>query len=104
MTTRRDPNRPWTAHDHAYRKQRTRFRAQCEKVGAPCHLCGQPIDYTLPDGKSANAFECDHFYPVSTHPQLAYDAANFRPSHMGCNRSRGSAEVKPTLGVPSEDW
>ncbi|MGW0035731.1 HNH endonuclease [Gordonia sp. NPDC003376] len=104
MTTRRDPNRKWTAHDRAYRKARARFRALCAKAGVPCHLCGREIDYSLIDGRDAEAFECDHFYPVSKRPELAYDAANFRASHMACNRSRGDAEVRQTLGVPSEDW
>lgn len=104
MSKRRDPNRQWTAHDHAYRQARRRFRAACEKAGVPCHLCGDRIDYALPDGKDPNAFECDHFYPVSTHPNLAYDPANFRASHMNCNRSRGSADVVQVLGVPSREW
>lgn len=104
MTTRRDPNRKWSSHDYAYRKVRKRFRAACAKANAECHLCGQNIDYSLPDGRDPGAFECDHFYPVSKRPDLAYDATNFRPAHMDCNRPRGDVEVRQTLGVPSEDW
>lgn len=87
-----------------YKRERKRFRAQCVKVNAPCHLCGQAIDYTLEDGKDVDSFECDHFYPVDKYPELAEDPANFRPSHRGCNRSRGNKDVKATLGPPSEDW
>lgn len=87
-----------------YRKYRARFRAECVRVDAPCHLCGQSIDYDLPDGQDPDSFEVDHFYPVETHPQLAEDPANFRPSHKSCNGSRGKEPVKPVLGVPSEEW
>lgn len=31
-----------------YLKIRDRFRAQCAKIGACCHLCGQYIDYDIP--------------------------------------------------------
>ncbi len=99
MTTRRE--RPMETGDRAYRKVRARFRAQCEKVGQPCHLCGQRIDYTE---DSRDPWELDHFYPRSVRPELALDPANFRPAHRSCNRSRGDAPVTPTLGVPSEDW
>ena len=87
-----------------YRRERKRFRALCEKAGVPCHLCGQEIDYSLEDGRDEHSFECDHFYPVETHPELAEDPANFRASHKSCNGSRGSKDVKPVLGVPSEAW
>lgn len=82
---------------------RAEFRQQCENRHAPCHLCSQPIDYTLPKDHP-DAFENDHFYPFSTHPELVDDPANFRPSHKSCNSSRGNAEVTPTLGPPSEAW
>ncbi|QHN17864.1 HNH endonuclease [Gordonia amarae] len=104
MSKRRDPNRDWTSQDYAYRKARKRFRAACEKADVPCHLCGDRIDYSLEDGKDPNAFECDHFHPVSTHPHLAYDPANYHAAHLDCNRSRGNRDVRPTLGVPSEEW
>lgn len=86
-----------------YRRERKRFRAKCEAVKAPCHLCGQGIDYTIPSG-DPNAWECDHFYPVEDYPELAEDPANFRPSHKDCNGSRGRDAVRPTLGTPSEEW
>lgn len=86
-----------------YLKQRKRYRSQCEVVKAPCHLCGQPIDYTVPSGEG-ESFEVDHFYPVDDYPELMEDIGNFRPSHKSCNASRGKAPVVPTLGTPSEKW
>lgn len=101
MTRRRDPNRAMQTGDYRYRKVRERFRDQCKRVRAVCHLCGQGIDYE-PD--SSDPFELDHFYARSRRPDLALDPANFRPAHRSCNRSRGDKDVRPTLGVPSEDW
>ncbi|AWY06566.1 HNH endonuclease [Gordonia phage Trine] len=86
-----------------YLHLRARYRAQCEKVSAPCHLCGQPIDYSVESGE-VDAWELDHFHPVLTHPHLFEDPANFRPSHKGCNASRGDSPVTPTLGPLSEEW
>lgn len=93
-----------------YRHLRKRFKEQCAQADAPCWLCGQPIDYTLarldPYTNTVNddAFELDHLYPRSTHPHLAEDPANFRPSHAGCNRERGNKNPKPGLGATSRTW
>lgn len=87
--------------DRVYRKMRARYRAKCEAVQAPCHLCAQAISY---EPNSSDPWELDHFHPRSTHPHLATEPANFRPSHASCNRSRGNADLRPLLGQPSEDW
>lgn len=70
-----------------YRQARKHFRAQCAQNNRPCWLCGQPIDYTIPwkDPHTGHinddAFELDHLYPRSTHPEYAEDPGGFRPSH-----------------------
>lgn len=87
-----------------YLKLKARYRAKCEAHAVPCHLCGQPIDYSLPSGEDPNSFEVDHFYPVDTHPELFEDPENYRASHKACNGSRGTKDVTPTLGTPSEAW
>lgn len=93
--------RPW-------RRLRTEFRTECERDDAPCWICHQPIDYTItnPPGEKQNteAWEPDHLYPRSTHPHLAMDRANLRPSHLGCNRARGNGMVDDDLGVLSRQW
>ncbi|MFW0791778.1 HNH endonuclease [Gordonia sp. CPCC 205333] len=90
--------------ERQYRKHRARFRARCEELNAPCHLCGRAISYDLDDGTDPDSFELDHFHPRSTHPELMRDVGNFRPAHSACNRSRGTKPVVPTLGTPSEAW
>ena len=86
-----------------YIRLRAVFRRKCEQVQAPCHLCGQPIDYGIPAGED-QAWECDHFHPVRTHPELYEEPNNFRSSHKGCNASRGDSPGVPTIGPPSEEW
>lgn len=51
-------------------------------VGAPCAICGKPIDYTLkwPDPMSPTA---DHLVPGDPKSLL-------RPAHARCNSSRGN--------------
>lgn len=87
-----------------YQALRRDFRAKCAAEDAPCWMDGQPIAYDEQDGTVDDSFELDHFYPISTHPHLEMDAANFRPSHMSCNRRRGNGPPLPTLDNVSRDW
>ncbi|RVW06235.1 HNH endonuclease [Rhodococcus spongiicola] len=94
------------ANERSTRRHKTLradFRSRCHQRAAPCHLCGQPIDYTLPR-EHPDAFQLDHYHPVKTHPELVDDTNNFRASHGGCNASRGAGEPTATLGTPSETW
>ena len=67
-----------------YLKLKARYRSKCQAHNVPCHLCGQPIDYSLPSGEDPSSFEVGPF--------------------KDCNASRGTADVAPTLGNPSEAW
>ena len=75
---------------HRWRAISTEFKHRCRALDAPCWICGQPINYDARP-QTPDAFEPDHYYPVSTHPHLAEDPANLRPSHSRCNRTRGNA-------------
>ena len=70
------------------------FRARCQATNAVCWRCRQPINYRA-QPQAPDAFEVDHKYPVSTHPDLAYQVHLWRPSHSRCNRSAG-ANPPPT--------
>ncbi|UOE45487.1 hypothetical protein [Agromyces larvae] len=87
-----------------FKQLKADFRAECEATDAPCWMDGMPIDYTVPDGTTDDSFENDHYYPVSTHPELREDPANFRPSHSLCNRQRGNGSPLPPLGLLSRAW
>lgn len=51
-----------------------------------------------------DAWEPDHVLPVATHPELAFDPGNIKPSHCSCNRARGKKKNDNGLGLPSRIW
>ena len=87
-------------------KQRTQFKAECKEADADCWLCNLPIDYEADwnDFGNDNRFQLDHFYPVSTHPELQEDPTHFRPSHAGCNNERSNGAPRADLGILSREW
>ena len=87
-----------------YQALRTVFRAKCAAEDLPCWMDGQPIAYAEPDGTTDDSFELDHYYPISTHPHLEMDPANFRPSHRLCNRTRGNSAPAPPINNNSRNW
>lgn len=88
-------------------KLRQEFRAQCKEAKAACWICGEAhIDYDAAhtDFDNPDRFELDHYYPVSTHPELQEDPANFRPSAHVCNNDRSDGPPRPGLGILSQAW
>lgn len=86
---------------HRWRINRENLKMQ----RLPCWICRQPIDYEAP-ANHPESFEPDHYYPLSTHPQLANDPGNLRPSHSKCNRSRGNQAPTSDQSewVQTEQW
>ena len=75
------------------------------KARAVCHICGQPIDYSLPPSSTPEAWEPDHVIPVAKRPDLELDLANVAPSHKQCNRARGDGSLLDNcLGMQSRIW
>ena len=75
------------------------------KARAVCHICGQPIDYSLPPSSGPEAWEPDHVIPVSKRPDLELDLNNILASHTRCNRSRGDGtNGENALGMRSRVW
>lgn len=89
--------------DRAAQKARRDYKTQCQETDALCWLCGQPINYHAP-AYHPDSFELDHFYPRASHPDLALDESNFRPSHASCNRARGKKDPPLPLGKHSATW
>lgn len=60
------------------------------REGAPCHLCGQPISYDLPQGHPG-AVEADHVVPIAAggHPLGECLAA-----HRLCNQTRQAMSIE----------
>lgn len=105
----------WSARQRVLRLVRSRALA-----GECCHICGQPIDLSLPqtyvdpkDGKIKRApwsLECDELIPVSLGGD-PFDPKNVAPSHRICNQRRGNRMIPgkplagdPAQGVTSREW
>jgi len=73
------------------------------KAKAVCHICGQPIDYTLPPSVYPDSWEPDHIIPFSKRPDLELDLNNIAPSHRRCNRGRCDTDIVG-LGQQSRVW
>ena len=75
------------------------------KARAVCHICGQPIDYSVRPSSEPWAWEPDHVLPVSQHPELELDLNNIKASHMECNRARSDNKFASVdLGMQSRIW
>jgi hypothetical protein len=90
-------------NSYRFRLLRVEFRRQCRLDNRPCWLCGDAIDYDLPN-EHPECFQVDHAIPVSQRPDLGDDINNLRPSHRFCNERRGNNEPAIVMGVPSEQW
>lgn len=87
-------NNPRHANGNARRKLKARLKA----IGAPCWLCGKPIDYSLGmviiDGKlrpHPMSFVIDEVVPVCFGGS-PIDIDNCRPAHWICNARRGNGK------------
>lgn len=70
-------------YQHIDRKIRRTLQAR----GDDCGICGQPIDYDLPQYHPLS-FEVDHVLPISLGGTKTID--NSRASHRHCNRQRSN--------------
>jgi len=105
------PSNPRYANGNARRKLRDRWRA----IGAPCGICGKPIDYSLGmvtvNGKRRPhpmSFVVDEIVPVSKGGD-PLDFENTRPAHWVCNARRGDGTrsnraLGGALPQPFDEW
>lgn len=84
----------WNSNGNAKRKLRARLKAE----GRPCHLCGQPIDYSLPAGDPMS-FELDHVVPLARGGD-PYDYGNAAASHRICNQRKGCRMPGDAAALP----
>lgn len=95
--------------------RRDSIRARWRAIGAPCGICGKPIDYSLGmvtvNGKRRPhpmSFVVDEIVPVK-YGGDPLDFANTRPAHWICNARRGAGDrSRPALGgalpQPFDEW
>jgi len=74
--------------------QRDRHRARIRKTGANCHICGEPIDYTLPHTDD-RSFVVDHVIPLAKGGTDTPD--NVKAAHRDCNSAKRARLVAPIV-------
>ena len=74
---------------------RRAVRNRCE----PCHLCGGPIDYTLPH-LDPGAFVIDHVVPLAKGGPDTL--SNVAAAHRACNRAKGDKLMGELTATPRE--
>ena len=105
--------------------RRDKIRDRWRAIGAPCWICGKPIDYSLgmvtANGKRRPhpmSFVVDEVVPLSRYREGGFDSAaqaattfdNTRPAHWICNARRGDGtrRNKNALGgalpQPFDEW
>lgn len=77
---------------------RRNVRAWLKSQGRPCHICGLPIDYSLPAGDPMS-FEVDELVPVSLGGS-PYERTNVDAAHRICNQKRGNRTQAPPSASP----
>lgn len=91
-------------NDREYVKRRDALKRQCQKTGAPCHICKQPFDFDL-DWKHPLAFTADHITPVGLGGSMT---GPLKPAHRSCNsrRQMTSMDTLKTIDPPktSRHW
>jgi hypothetical protein len=87
--------------------RRRRIRARWKAIGAPCALCGRPIDYSLGmvvDRRTGRrrphpmSFVVDEIVPVSRGGD-PLDFRNTQPAHWICNARRGDGRKGKQWGA-----
>lgn len=81
--------------------ERERMRKRLAAIGAPCAICGKPIDYTLDwwvdprDGKRKRhpySFEYDHKHPHALGGDNTF--SNAQAAHRICNQRKGAGKKR----------
>lgn len=88
--------------------RRRKIQARWRAIGAPCGICGKPIDYSLgmvADPRTGKrrphpmSFVVDEIVPVSLGGD-PLDFENTRPAHYICNARRGNGTRKAPVQMP----
>jgi 5-methylcytosine-specific restriction endonuclease McrA len=80
-----------------------RARQRLIDTRAACHICGRPIDYTLPYGNPM-AFVMDHVVPIA-HGGHELAPSNTAAAHWVCNARKGTKPASAVVTIPrSREW
>ena len=99
------PKDPWDS------PQGRRLKAECFErdaaAHAPCHWCGNPIDYSKGPyrrGGDVWAWSPEHVRPRDRWPELTLVASNIVAAHFHCNAARADRAGLAVMGVRSRRW
>jgi 5-methylcytosine-specific restriction endonuclease McrA len=73
---------------------RDKHRARIRRDQPACHICGKPIDYTLPH-LDPMAFVIDHVIPLAQGGRDAID--NIKAAHRECNSKKRARLIAPIV-------
>lgn len=73
---------------------RDRARAKLKRSGSACHICGKPIDYSLPH-TDPMSFAADDVIPLARGGPDTVD--NKAASHRDCNSKKRARLVAPIV-------
>lgn len=90
-------------HSSAYQRNRAAKRDEWKRRGRRCAICGEPIDYDLPN-TDPNHFQLDHIKSRDKFPDLEFDPLNWAPAHASCNKHKSNGETPASIGRTSEPW
>lgn len=74
--------------------QRDRDRARIKATQSNCGICGEPIDYTLPN-TDPKSFVVDHVQPLSKGGRD--DLTNKQAAHRDCNSTKRARIIAPIV-------
>ena len=82
---------------------RDRHRAVIKRRRDPCHICGEPIDYTLPYLHPLE-FVADHIVPLNRGGTDVLD--NKQAAHRTCNRTKSDKVAAAPIAaiVTTRSW
>lgn len=78
-----------------------RMREHVRRRGGNCHICGQPVDYTIPyyipgtRKPNPEAYVADHDVPL--HKGGAHNTSNAKPAHWRCNSKKRARLYAPII-------
>lgn len=79
----------------------SRMREHVRRVGGNCHICGEPIDYTIPYYQPGtkkphpDAYVADHDVPIDAGG--AHAISNAKPAHWRCNSKKRARLIAPIV-------
>lgn len=77
----------------AYRNKSEALKRKAKRLGLPCWLCGEAIDFDAPY-TDRRSFTADHVDPLAVGGHIV---GVLKPAHRGCNSARGKGDKEKRI-------